>query len=366
MREVQKSLKESVKLLVDDKIEQFKARGFRSLNDHIITPGNGLILFQGMQDHTAESIKSLEDFDAAYVEEAQTMTTRSLEMLRPTIRKEDSELWFAWNPRHQSDPVDALLRGIEPPPNAIVVEANYRDNPFFPDVLEEERAYDERTNPARYGHIWDGDYEPAAVGAIFNRQNIHDNRRTEAPKLGRIVVAIDPAVSAEPGANETGIVVCAVGEDGRGYVLEDYTVEGPPETWASRAVAAYDLHEADAMVAEVNQGGDMVSSTIHTVRKNIRVIPVRATKGKHVRAEPISALYQLGKVSHVGAFPKLEAQMCLMTAAGYEGEGSPDRLDAMVWGFTELFPRLVRKTRDDSRPPPTQQNRRYNPHRQRH
>lgn len=365
VREVQKSLKESVKLLVDDKIEKFKARGFRSLNDHIITPGNGLILFQGMQDHTAESIKSLEDFDVGYVEEAQTMTERSLEMLRPTIRKPGSELWFSWNRRHQSDPVDALLCGVEPPPRSVVVEANYRDNPFFPFDLEEERAYDERTNPVRYGHIWNGEYEPAAVGAIFNRQNIHDNRREEAPALGRIVIAVDPAVSAEARSDETGIIVCAIGDDGRGYVLDDLSCVGAPEEWASRAVAAYDLYEADAIVAEVNQGGDMVAHTIKTVRPNIRVISVRATKGKHVRAEPISALYQLGKISHIGAFPKLEAQMCLMTAAGYEGEGSPDRLDGMVWGMTELFPKLVRRTRSTDRPLPIRQNTKYNPHRRR-
>lgn len=363
VREVQKSLKESVKLLIEDKIEKFKARGFRVLTDHVITPGNGLILFQGMQDHTAESIKSLEGFDVGYVEEAQTMTERSLEMLRPTIRKPGSELWFSWNPRHSSDPVDQLLRGTEPPPNAVVVEANYSDNPFFPDVLEEERAFDERTKPARYGHVWLGQYEPAAVGAIFNRQNIHENRRTEAPKLTRIVVAIDPAISSEAGSDETGIVVCALGEDGRGYVIDDVSVKGPPEEWASRAIAAYDLHEADAIIAEVNQGGDMVKHTIHAVRKAVRVIDVRATRGKHVRAEPISALYTLGKISHVGAFPKMEAQMCLMTAAGYEGEDSPDRVDAMVWGFTELFPKLTRRVRDKDKPPPKAQNNRYNPHR---
>ena len=367
VREVQKSLKESVKLLIEDKIERFKAPGFRVLNDHIIAPNNGLILFQGMQDHTAESIKSLEGFDVGYVEEAQTMTTRSLEMLRPTIRQDKtakrpgSELWFSWNPRHSSDPVDQLLRGPELPPNAIVVRANYRDNPFFPDVLEEERAFDERTNPVRYGHIWLGEYEPAAVGAIFNRQNIHDNRREAAPNLARIVVAIDPAISAEAGSDETGIVVVGLGEDGRGYVLDDYSTKGPPEQWASRAIAAYDLHEADAIVAEVNQGGDMVKHTIQAVRKAVRVIEVRATRGKHVRAEPISALYTLGKISHVGAYPELEGQMCLMTAAGYEGEDSPDRVDAMVWGFTELFPKLTQ--RKQIKAPPTKQARGYNPHR---
>lgn len=356
VREVQRSLKESVKRLVEDKIQELGVGSmFRILTDSIITPGGGVMLFQGMQDHTAESIKSLEGFDVAYVEEAQTMTARSLEFLRPTIRKDPdgdrpgSELWFSWNPRNASDPVDQLLRGTETPPDAIVVRATYRDNPFFPAVLEEERQFDARHAPQRYAHIWLGEYEPQAIGAIWNRAIIHEGRRSEAPQLARIVVAVDPAVSSEKGADENGIVVCALGEDGRGYVLDDLSTVGTPQQWAARAVAAYDMYEADCIVAEVNQGGEMVEHTIRSVRPHVKVISVRASRGKHVRAEPISALYTLGKISHVGAFPQLEAQMCLMTAAGYEGEGSPDRVDALVWGFTELFPKLTQKTGDRNR-----------------
>jgi len=344
VREVQKSLKESVKRLIEDKIIALGVGyAFDVKNDEIGTPGGGSVIFQGMQDHTAESIKSLEGFDIAYVEEAQTLTARSLEMLRPTIRTPGSELWFSWNPRNASDPVDELLRGPAPPPNAIVVRANYRDNPWFPQELEEERSYDERTKPARYGHIWLGEYEPAAVGAIWDRLVIHRNRRSEAPELSRILVGVDPPISSEEGSDEAGIVACGIGTDGRGYVLEDASTCGTPEEWAKRAVAVYDMLDADAIVAEVNQGGEMVKHVIRSIRPNVKVIEVRATRGKHIRAEPISALYALDKVSHVGAFPTLESQMCLMTAAGYEGEGSPDRVDALVWVLTELFPKLTPK-----------------------
>ena len=128
-----------------------------------------------------------------------------------------------------------------------------------------------------------------------------------------------------------------------GYVLADVTTRGGPHQWAARAVAAYDRYEADAVVIEINQGGDMVRHTLQTVRPNLPIIEVRATRGKHVRAEPIAALYTMGRISHVGVFPKLEDQMCLMTAGGFEGEGSPDRVDALVWGFTELFPALTTK-----------------------
>ena len=136
------------------------------MSDHIITPGNGLIIFQGMADHTADTIKSLEGFDVAYVEEAHTLTERSLEMLRPTIRSPGSELWFGWNPRHSTDPVDMFFRQGEPPPDSIIVHANYHDNPWFPEELEQERAFDEINNPARYPHVWEGQYEPQAIGGI--------------------------------------------------------------------------------------------------------------------------------------------------------------------------------------------------------
>lgn len=343
VREVQRTLKESVKRLVEDKIAAMKVPNFRVLQDSIETPGGGVIFFQGMQDHTAESIKSLEGFDVAWVEEAHTLSARSLEFLRPTIRKAGSELWFSWNPRSANDPVDAFLRGPNLPPDAIVLRVNHSDNPFFPAELEVERSFDEKHARQRYGHIWLGEYEPMAEGAIWDRLTIHQGRRAreDVPPMSRIVVAIDPAVSSDEGANETGIIVCAVGEDQRGYVLDDVSMVAGPRQWAQRAVSAFDHYDADAIVVEVNQGGEMCKQTLRTVRTTLPIHEVRATRGKHVRAEPIAALYSMGKVSHVGTFPKLEDQMCRMTAAGYEGEDSPDRVDALVWALTTLFPSVV-------------------------
>ncbi len=346
VREVQKTLKESAKRLIEDKITAhglWSMFGGKPRNDHVVTPGNGVILFQGMQDHTAESIKSLEGFDVAWVEEAQTLSARSLEFLRPTIRKPGSELWFSWNPRNSIDPVDQFFRGLTPPENAAIVRANYSENPWFPDELEAERQHDERTNRDRYAHIWLGEYEPTAIGAIWDRQTIHAHRRHELPKMNRIVVSIDPAVSSEAGSDEHGIVVSGIGEDGRGYVLDDASMKGTPKQWADRAIATFDRWEADAIVIERNQGGDMCRHTIRSVRPDVPVVEVVATRGKHVRAEPIAALYSMGRVSHVGTFPKLEDQMCQMTAGGYEGNGSPDRCDALVWGLSQLFPSIVRK-----------------------
>lgn len=348
IREIQKSLKESAKRLIEDKIEALGVqKHFRILNDHIVTPGSGIILFQGMQDHTAESIKSLEGFDWAWNEEAQTTSERSLEMLRPTIRSEGSQIWFSWNPRNKRDPVDAFLRGIGKPENSITVRANYNDNPFFPSVLEAERQQDMRSNPHRYAHIWLGEYEPSVLGAIWTKETINEHRRTDAPPIERLLVAIDPAISHEDGSNEHGIMVGGIGADQRGYLLDDFTVKGKPHEWARKAIEAYDRYEADAIVIEINQGGDMVRHTLNSIRPNLPIIEVRATRGKHVRAEPISALYSMGSISHVGVFPELEEQMCQMTANGYQGDGSPDRVDAMVWLFTELFPAMTQRQNSD-------------------
>lgn len=359
LREVQKTLKESAKRLIEDKIQ---ALGLGSLfevqNDCIKAPGGGTIIFQGLADHTAESIKSLEGFRVAWVEEAQTLSERSLEMLRPTIRAPGSEIWMSWNPRNATDPVDMLLRGTDVPPDAVVVRANYSDNPFFPDELEQERRFDQRTKRDRYAHIWLGEYEPAALGAIWDRLTLHQCRRDDVPVLTRIVVAVDPAVSSEPGSDENGIIVVALGEDGHGYVLDDVSVKGPPRKWAERAIAAYDRYDADSIVIEVNQGGDMCRHTLQSVRPGVPVSEVRASRGKHVRAEPIAALYALGRVHHVETFGKLEDQMCLMTAGGYEGQGSPDRVDALVWGLSHLFPSLTVKA--NARP--TQALSDYDPH----
>lgn len=167
IREVQKTLAQSSKRLIETKISDLGiGQGFKVLNDRIVTPGDGLIIFQGMQDHTAESIKSLEGFRIAWVEEAQTLSARSLSLLRPTIRAKNSELWASWNPRRKSDAIDDFLR-LKKPSGSIVVKANWKDNPWFPSVLEDERKLDLELYPDRYDHIWEGDYAKAFEGAYF-------------------------------------------------------------------------------------------------------------------------------------------------------------------------------------------------------
>jgi phage terminase large subunit len=193
IREVQKSLKDSAKRLIEDKLGEHRigeADGFKVFREVIQTPGDGVITFQGMQDHTAESIKSLEGFKRAWCEEAQTLSARSLSLLRPTIRADDSELWFSWNPRRKNDPVDMMLRGEHTPTGATVIRANWSDNPWFPKVLNQERLDCLRDNPDQYDHIWEGGYAGVIDGAYYAKCI------AEAKAKGRIGnVAADPLMT---------------------------------------------------------------------------------------------------------------------------------------------------------------------------
>lgn len=176
VREIQKSLAQSVKRLLELKIEQLGVQDYFEVQETQIKSrhGDGLIIFQGMQNHTSDSIKSLEGYDCAWVEEAQSLSQRSLDLLRPTIRKPGSELWFTWNPREATDPIDALLRSENPPPDAIVREVNYKDNPWFPEVLRNEMEYDRARDPDKYNHIWLGGYISNSESRVFRNWRIEE------------------------------------------------------------------------------------------------------------------------------------------------------------------------------------------------
>lgn len=176
VREIQKSLSQSVKKLLEVKIEELGVGQYFDVQDSQIKSrrGNGLIIFQGMQNHTADSIKSLEGYDRAWVEEAQSLSQNSLDKLRPTIRKPESELWFSWNPNLHTDPVDQLLRGDVPPSDAIVAKVNWSENPWFPAVLKDEMEYDKRRDPDKYLHIWQGEYQRNSESRVFRNWRIEE------------------------------------------------------------------------------------------------------------------------------------------------------------------------------------------------
>jgi phage terminase large subunit len=199
VREVQKSLGQSVKRLLELKIQELNAGAYFEVQEAQIKAknGQGLIIFQGMQNHTADSIKSLEGYDRAWVEEAQSLSQRSLDLLRPTIRKPGSELWFTWNPSKADDPIDVLLRGEKPPKDAIILPVNYDNNPWFPDVLKEEMEYDKRRDPDKYMHVWRGEYVRNSETRVFKNWKVEE---FDAPKdaIHRLGAdwgfAVDPTV----------------------------------------------------------------------------------------------------------------------------------------------------------------------------
>lgn len=178
LRETLKSLEFSVKKLLESKISHYNAGSYFEVQDRrIMSKHGGVTIFEGMQNHTSESIKSLEGFDRAWFEEAQNASDKSLTLLRPTIRKPGSQLWFGWNPGKATDPIDALLRGPIPPPGAVVVRANYMDNPWLPQELRDEMEYDKRRDPDKYAHVWLGEYQRNSEARVFKNWMIEEFER---------------------------------------------------------------------------------------------------------------------------------------------------------------------------------------------
>lgn len=186
-------------------------------------------------------------------------------------------------------------------------------------------------------HLWrqegEGQLLPDVEGALVTSEMISEHRVERAPELARIAVGVDPS----GGRAEQGIVVAGRGVDGHAYILEDATCLLRPEGWGRRAIEAYGRHRADRIVAERNFGGEMVESTLRMVDPQVPLTLVQASRGKHVRFEPVGALYEQGRVHHVGSFDALEDEVCCFTPEGYEGDASPNRADALVWALTELM-----------------------------
>jgi phage terminase large subunit-like protein len=244
---------------------------------------------------------------------------------------------------------DLIAESYEPDSGVVLTRGSTFDNRanLAPSFLA---AVEQRYAGSRLGRQeLDGELLDDVPGALWSRQMLDAHRKRlddKHPPFRRIIVAIDPAAKASSDSDtssETGIIVAGLGDDGRGYLIDDRSCRLGPNGWAAVACSNYDFYEADAIVAEINQGGDMVESVIKAVNPRIKVIKVRATRGKTLRAEPISALYAQGRISHIGSFPALEDQMMQFTPFGIEGDGAADRVDALVWAFTELFPSLIGK-----------------------
>jgi len=226
-----------------------------------------------------------------------------------------------------------LMRTIETTPGCIVTRGRTMDNAInlAPTFLTALMARYEGTRLGR--QELEGEDLVDNPDALWARAGLDDRRVRDVQELARVVVAIDPAVTSRDDSDETGIIVAGVGHDRRGYVLADLSGRYKPDEWARIAIGAYHEYKADRIVAEANQGGEMVQHVLRTVDTDVPLRLVHASRGKIARAEPVAALYEQGKVSHVGAHAKLEDQLCTWQP----GMASPDRMDALVWAVTELM-----------------------------
>ena len=230
-----------------------------------------------------------------------------------------------------------LVRALLDDPETVTTRMRTRDNRanLAASFL---RSVERRYGDTRLGRQeLDGELIEAREDALWSRDVIDRARVSSPPEFGRTVVAVDPAVTGHAKSDATGIIVAAKAGDGRTLVLRDKTVRGvSPSEWAGRVVDLYHTHDADCVVAETNQGGDMVASLIHGIDPTVPVRPVRASRSKWLRAEPVAALYERGRVAHLGTHKDLEDEMCLFGPDGLAGGRSPDRVDALVWAVTAL------------------------------
>jgi phage terminase large subunit-like protein len=284
---------------------------------------------QGFSAAEPDSLRG-QEFDTAWCDEvASWIYPDAYDQLQLALRVGSPHVIVTTTPR----PVP-LVRRILDDPGTIVTRGSTFDNAahLAPEAL---RYYRDRYTGTRLGRQeLEGELLDDVEGALWRRDKIDELRVLEPPELGRIVVAVDPAITSGPAAGETAIVVVAKGSDGHGYVLEDLSGRYTPDTVARVIADGVRRRGADRVVAETNQGGDLVEALLRTVDPSIPYKAVVARHGKRIRAEPIAALYEQGKVHHVGGFPELEDQLCAALPDG--GGGPDDRLDALVWGLTEL------------------------------
>lgn len=279
-------------------------------------------------------------FDGAFifVDEAVELTEDDWVMLLGRLRYRDSpyrQLGAATNP---GDPLHWLLQRFQPPTEKRQwIHASTFDNRLLPLDYLESMAGLTGIHRARYA---EGQWI-ATEGALWSPDSFVYRDAPLAPVKGvlepdyvKVVVGIDPAATSKDSSDETGIIVAGVGPNRQGYVIDDQSCKATPNGWAKRAVAAYHEHKADYIVAETNNGGEMVAEVIRTVDATVPVKSVTASRGKRVRAQPVASLYVEGRINHLRRFPELEMQMCSFKP---ESNTSPDRMDALVWAFHELM-----------------------------
>lgn len=338
-REYQNSLEESSFAEVKYAIQSSDwLKNYFSIGERYIKTRCGRVQFsfQGLR-RNIDSIKSKARILILWVDEAEPVSEICWVKVIPTVREHNSEIWVTWNPETDGSPTDVRFRK-DPPSNSKIVMLNFTDNPWFHlTALNDERIDDEIKRPEAYPHIWGGGYLEDCRGALWNRRILNHCRLDQIPAnddfwFVRIVVGVDPATKKSNAADETGIVVAGLGSDNKLYILADYSGRYTPAEWAKKTCNAFYKWQADMIIAESNQGGEMVTHTVKTHDRNVNIKTIHASRGKQARAEPISALFEDGEAFIIGRHRVLETQMC--TWVPLTGDESPDRLDAMVWAAT--------------------------------
>ncbi|WP_242176586.1 phage terminase large subunit [Pseudomonas sp. MONT-RG-20F-20-E-7-02] len=245
-------------------------------------------------------------------------------------------------------------QGLPNPENYVAFQINPDANTdnLSPEYLDSLKSLSARLQK----RFLKGEFTDANPSQLFSEENIEANRVLDGsnlPDMVRVVVSVDPSGADDEASADNdaiGVIVAGLGTDGCAYLLEDCTVKAGPATWGKVATSAFDRHQADTVVGESNYGGAMVKHVIMTARPRTPYKQVTASRGKHVRAEPFSALYEQGKVRHVGNFPELEDELVAFTTFGYVGEDSPNRADALIWALAELFPGMVKAKKEPVQP----------------
>jgi phage terminase large subunit-like protein len=338
------SAKDSIIPEFIEKLDRLRILGEFDISNGSIRHSSGSeILFRGIK--TSEGVqtaklKSIQGVNSWVLDEAEELPDEdTFDKIDLSVRdtRKKNKIILCLNPAHKSHWIyNRFFK--ETRHDTCYIHTDYRDNSanLPPDYLA--RAEDSRmTNGRKYRHVWLGEWLEEIEGALWTWEMIQPNkvRHDDVPPMRRVVVAVDPAATSSESSDETGIICAGIGTDERYYVLSDLTMRGSPLSWAGVAIAEYRKRRADRIVAETNNGGEMVEATLRAVDPSVSYRAVHASRGKMVRAEPVAALYEKGLVRHVGQFREMEAE--LLTYTGRDNQKSPNRMDALVWALTSLM-----------------------------
>lgn len=339
IREIQKSLKYSAKKLIEDKI---RALNVQHLFEITLTEirrigGKGIILFLGMQDHTSDSIKSLEGFNVAWVEEAQSMSERSIELLLPTIRAEGSEVWFSWNPTNENDPVEQFFKTESD--DKTLVHVNYTDNPFLPQTLQDEADRHKREKPQTFNHVWLGDY--ITFGEVFTRDMFRKSSWKPQIKQLDIYIAVDVAMSLEEGADRSSI--CIVGKDTGDTI---YVIEQQAGRWDSHSFKQRILDACEKYPTAI-VGIEKTTSSWHFIESFREMMRVRNVFAPFVELKPAGRSKQKRIESYLLSsiqqgrllFMDEPSETFINEAINFPKGAHDDELDAITYAIEMCFSR---------------------------